>query len=136
MTPDALAAEALAMTPRSHSPYSHYAVGAALLDEKGNVYGGVNVENASYGLTMCAERVAIGNAIADGASRFTALAIAVAHGPTAWPCGACRQVLAEFCPPELEIYLVSGDNPDRIDRDTLGSLLPRSFRLETGSPRA
>lgn len=129
MTPEALVAEALAMTRRSHSPYSRYAVGAALLDEAGRAHGGVNVENASYGLTLCAERVAVCRAIADGARGFTALAIAAAHGPVPWPCGACRQVLVEFCPPTLALYLVSGDAPDRIERDTLGALLPRAFRL-------
>ncbi len=129
MTPAALCDHALSMTRHSYSPYSHYAVGAALLDTDGRVHGGTNVENVSFGLTICAERAALFHAVAAGVRQFTAIAIAAAGGPLPSPCGACRQVLAEFCAPELDIYLVSGDAPAVFEHACLGELLPRAFRL-------
>ena len=109
----------------AYAPYSQFAVGAAVLDAQGRVYGGCNVENASYGLTLCAERVAVGNAVASGSKTFRALAV-VASG-AAPPCGACRQVLAEFCD-GLPIWLVDADDPSRIIETTLAALLPMRFK--------
>jgi len=89
----ALAAEA---RHKAYAPYSHYTVGAALLTASGKVYTGCNVENASYGLTICAERTAAVKAVCDGEREFVAIAVVTENGGT--PCGACRQVLAEFGP--------------------------------------
>ncbi|UCF28866.1 MAG: cytidine deaminase, partial [Chloroflexota bacterium] len=78
----------------AYAPYSNYAVGAALLTSKGKIYDGVNVENAAYPTSMCAERVAVFKAVSEGETNFTAIAVASSNGGT--PCGACRQVLSEF----------------------------------------
>ena len=107
----------------SYSPYSHYAVGAALLCEDGRVFTGCNVENASFGLTNCAERTALFKAISEGARTFTAIAIA-SNGSMPYPCGACRQALNEFAP-ELRILTIAGDGCT--DATTLRALLPHGF---------
>ncbi|MCK4858101.1 MAG: cytidine deaminase [candidate division Zixibacteria bacterium] len=109
---------------QSYSPYSKSKVGAALeADDK--VYLGTNIENRSYGLTVCAERTAIGNAVTNGARRFTRLAIATSAKEHILPCGACLQVLAEFCD-DLEIILVNGEG--EIKNCTLAMLYPHPFR--------
>ena len=110
------------------APYSKFKVGAALLTQKGEVITGVNVESASYGLTCCAERVALFKALSEGARNFVALAIVapVKNGPM--PCGACRQVLFEFAP-ELPILLVDVDRPGQIVEVNLRELLPGAFRF-------
>ena len=90
---------------RSYSPYSQFAVGAALLTDGGKVYTGCNVENASYGMTICAERVAVLKAVSEGHRKFKALAVVGGRGKAVPPCGACLQVLAEFCSPDFPIYL-------------------------------
>ena len=90
-----LIAAAKAAQRNAHAPYSKFRVGAALLTRSGKVYTGVNVENASYGLTNCAERVAVGKAVSEGHRQFQAIAV-VAPSTALSPCGACRQVLAEF----------------------------------------
>ena len=107
----------------SYSPYSHYAVGAALLCEDGRVFTGCNVENASFGLTNCAERTALFKAISEGARAFTAIAIA-SNGSMPYPCGACRQALNEFAP-ELRVLTIAGDGCT--DATTLRALLPHGF---------
>ena len=84
------------MRRRAHAPYSKFRVGAAVADEAGRIHVGCNVENASYGLTVCAERNAVAAAVAAGARRIVAVAVASGSRPPASPCGACRQVLAEF----------------------------------------
>lgn len=99
---DALSRAAHEMRARAYAPYSKFTVGAALLTEDGRVFVGANVENASYGLGICAERSAIVSAVAAGVQRFVAIAIASPGDVPASPCGACRQVLAEF-PPSFPI---------------------------------
>jgi cytidine deaminase len=110
---------------QAHAKYSGFLVGAALQTTDGTFLG-CNVENASYGLTICAERVAAFNAIAAGARHFQQLVIAAPHG--APPCGACRQVLAEFCD-DLPILLVDVDRDDHVTRISLAELLPHRFQL-------
>ena len=107
---------------RSYSPYSGYAVGAALLCADGRVFQGCNIENASFGLTNCAERTAVFKAVSEGAREFTAIAIA-SSGSAPWPCGACRQVLNEFAP-GIRV-LVTWDG--RVEEMQLAQLLPHGF---------
>jgi cytidine deaminase len=106
---------------RAHAPYSQFRVGASLLASDGRVFTGCNVENLSYGLTMCAERVAIGAAIAAGASQFEAVAVVADTGVPISPCGACRQVLAEFGVPKVLL----ANRSERLEF-TLDELLPRA----------
>jgi len=110
---------------KAYVPYSNYQVGAALLGKSGRVYQGCNVENASFPMTMCAERNAVGAAIAAGEREFVRLAVVGSGEVAAYPCGACRQVLAQFAP-QLEILCGIGD---KIERHTLDELLPCSFYL-------
>jgi cytidine deaminase len=109
--PKQLIDEAIAASKQAHVPYSHFHVGAALLTTDGKVYRGCNIENASYGLTNCAERTAIFKAVSEGDKQFSAIAVVGdTDGPIS-PCGACRQVLAEFCDDHTQIILanVKGD---------------------------
>lgn len=110
----------------AHSPYSHYPVGAALLTSDGQVYTGCNVENISYGLSTCAERTALFKAVSAGCRDFVALAVAGGEQKAAPPCGACRQVLAEFCSPEMPVVFARLKGGKGITA-TLGALLPLSF---------
>lgn len=126
-TSGALVQMAVKAAKQSYSPYSRFPVGAALVSRAGKVFTGCNVENASYGLTLCAERVAIVKAVSDGRRTFTALAVAGGRGRAARPCGACLQVLAEFCGPEFPVYLASLDKASRIERFSLRELLPQTF---------
>lgn len=116
----------------AHAPYSGFRVGAALLSDSGQVFLGCNVENASYGLSMCAERAAVLAAVAAGQRSFTALAITSDAPPRPYPCGACRQVLAEFCPPDFPI-LVCDSGAAAPEWLTLGGLLPKAFKLPESS---
>ena len=115
---------ALAVSAREHSysPYSGYAVGAALLSADGRVFQGCNIENASFGLTNCAERTAIFKAVSEGADEFTAIAIA-SKVSAPWPCGACRQVLNEFAPGIRVLVTWDGGR----DEMSLNELLPHGF---------
>jgi cytidine deaminase len=124
---DALLAAATAVRERAYAPYSRFQVGAALLGEDGETYVGCNVENASYGLTICAERNALWGAVARGQRRFRALAIATAASPPAMPCGACRQVLREF---GLDLPIVAANLVGERLQTSLAELLPRSFGPE------
>jgi len=122
---ESLLEEAKAALANSHAPYSEFRVGAALRTTGGKVFRGVNVENASLGLSMCAERTSIFSAIAAGEKKFDAIAIATfAESPTP-PCGACRQVMLEFCD-ELDIHLVVAGHP--VETHTLSELAPRPFK--------
>jgi cytidine deaminase len=122
----ALIAAALAARAKAHAPYSKFLVGAAVLTASGAIYHGCNIENASYGLTICAERVAICSAVAAGDRALTAMAVATSGGGT--PCGACRQFAAEFSP-DLPILLIDADHPDGLVEKNLAELLPSQFRL-------
>lgn len=121
---DPLASAALAARENAHAPYSHFRVGAALQDASGRVHTGCNVENATYGLTLCAERVAVFKAVSEGARKFRRIAIAADSEVLTPPCGACRQILWEFCG-DIEITLL---NP-RGKKETLQlkDLFPRAF---------
>jgi cytidine deaminase len=112
---------------RAYARHSGFSVGAALRTANGELFAGCNVENFSYGLTICAERAAVFAAVAGGHRQFAALAIVADGGVT--PCGACRQVLAEFCD-DLPIYLVDTANADRVEEVRLRELLPRAFQFE------
>ena len=111
---------------RAHAPYSKFRVGAALLTTSGKVYTGCNVENASYGLTICAERTAVFKAVSEGHRKFRAIAV-VAPSAALSPCGACRQVLAEFG--EMVVVCADSRNPRRVRVHLLSELLPHSFKL-------
>lgn len=123
---EALLGAALRARAQAYAPYSKFAVGAALLTESGETFTGCNVENASFGLTICAERAAVFAAVAAGQRHFQLLAVAASGG--AAPCGACRQVLAEFAL-DLHILLVDADRPEVITEVNLSELLPKVFRL-------
>lgn len=116
-------------TVNAYAPFSGFRVGAALLAESGRVYSGVNVENSSYGATICAERTAFVKAISEGERRFVAIAIASgAEDPTeALPCGICRQFMYEFAP---DIYVITGKDRDHLNVRKLEALLPLGFVLD------
>jgi len=121
---DPLASAALAARENAHAPYSHFRVGAALEDASGRMHTGCNVENATYGLTLCAERVAVFKAISEGARQFRRIAIAADTDQLTPPCGACRQILWEFCG-DIEITLL---NPrGKTETLQLKDLFPRAF---------
>ena len=121
---DELIRAALDAQNRAYCPFSNFPVGAALRTASGRIYQGVNVENISFGLTICAERVAVGAAIAAGDREFTAIAVVSRGGVS--PCGACRQVLAEFNP-DLPIIMVDSLKPGEGHHATLDRLLPGRF---------
>lgn len=131
----ALVLRALQAARHSYSPYSSFRVGAAVRMASGRVYTGCNVENASYGLTVCAERVAIQSAVAAGERQVRAIAIVGGHGTPARPCGACLQVLAEFARADVRVLLAAPGALQRVDLLTLGALMPQAFALRVGSHR-
>ena len=120
---DNLFEQAMEAAKNAYAPYSHFRVGAALLLDDGSVVTGVNVENRSYGLTNCAERTAIFSAVAMGKKNFTAIAIATpdADYPVG-PCGACRQVISEFMPPDAQV--IFGSSADNRIETTVGGVYP------------
>jgi cytidine deaminase len=108
---------------RAYAPYSHFRVGAALESESGEVYVGCNVENASYGLTICAERAAVCAAVSAGAQRFRRAVVVSDSDPPAAPCGACRQVLSEFG----RDFRIDAVGPRATSSWTVAELLPAAF---------
>lgn len=115
---------ALAARKNAHAPFSNFKVGAALEDDLGRLFTGCNIENASYGLTMCAERVAVFKAISEGATNFKRIAVAVDTDVLTPPCGACRQILWEFCG-DVEITLANLQG--KTETIHLKDLFPRPF---------
>ena len=126
-TRDELIRQAVEIRQRAYAPYSKFLVGAAVRTASGKTFLGCNVENASYGLAVCAERSAVFAAITAGEKQFECMAIATQGG--AMPCGACRQVLSEFNP-DLPIFIVDVDNPEKIVEGNLWELLPGAFKLD------
>lgn len=124
---ESLLQAAEAMLENAYAPYSGIRVAAALLLSDGTVVPGVNVENASYGLTCCAERTALFSAVAQGRRDYQAIAIVSNRVAPIFPCGACRQVLSELCLPQTPV-LMRDDNGDAVIR-TVGELLPEGFKL-------
>jgi cytidine deaminase len=120
----ALSAAALAARENAHAPFSKFRVGAAIEDDAGRIHTGCNVENATYGLTVCAERVAVFKAISEGARKFQRIAIAADTDRLTPPCGACRQVLWEFCG-DIQIILVNLKGDSEVLQ--LKDLFPRAF---------
>lgn len=129
MTPQRLMAEAQRARHKAYAPYSRFAVGAALLTAGGRVFHGCNVENASFGLTTCAERTAVFNAVSEGEREFIAIAVTAREGYGAPPCGSCRQVLHEFAP---SMWVYWRDGRGRVLKRRLKALLPSAFVLARG----
>jgi len=121
---DSLIDTALRAREQAHAPFSKFKVGAALLDDGGHIYTGCNVENATYGLTVCAERVAVFKAISEGARKFRRIAVAADTPVLTPPCGACRQILWEFCG-DIEVILTNLQGKTESLR--LKDLFPRPF---------
>ena len=112
----------------AHAPYSHFQVGAALLTEDGHIYTGCNVENISYGLTNCAERTAMFKAVSEGHRRMTAIAVTCADEKVfPYPCGACRQVMAEFFTPDAAVFVAPNARLEEYQTFTVSELLPKGF---------
>ncbi|HSH05145.1 MAG TPA: cytidine deaminase [Anaerolineae bacterium] len=128
----ALLAAAAQIRAHAHAPYSQFQVGAALLAADGLIYTGVNVENASFGLTVCAERNAIGQMVTAGQTTIHALAVCTSNGVS--PCGACRQVIAEFATPDTPVWI--SDTSGNIRLTTVGQLLPDGFGPDQLPPTA
>jgi|SRR5665213_247753 len=112
----------------SVSPYSKFKVGAALLTQAGEIIGGANVESASYGLTCCAERIALFKALTDGHTNFIAMAVVARWDGGPMPCGACRQLLAEYAP-DAKVLVADSKDLKTVRAFTVRGLLPRAFRL-------
>ncbi|MDO5023156.1 MAG: cytidine deaminase [Eubacteriales bacterium] len=125
---ETLLAKAKQAMQNAYVPYSKYKVGACLLTADGKTYTGCNIENASYGLTNCAERTAVFKAVSDGEKQFVAIAIA-AEENAPWPCGACRQVLSEFAE-DMRVLVTWKE--DQVKETTLKELLPYTFSPSTG----
>jgi cytidine deaminase len=112
----------------SVSPYSKFKVGAALLTKSGEIIGGANVESASYGLTCCAERIALFKALTDGKKNFIAVAVVARCDDGPMPCGACRQLLREYAP-DAKVFVADSDDLKKIRAFTVKELLPSAFVL-------
>ncbi|KQL48976.1 cytidine deaminase [Brevibacillus choshinensis] len=128
MDKQALMKQAIEARKRAYVPYSKFQVGAALLTEEGKVYLGGNIENAAYSLCNCAERTALFKAFSEGDKNYKALAVAADTPKAVSPCGACRQVMAELCPPEMPVFLtnLNGD----VWETTVSALIPGAFTKE------
>ena len=121
---DKLIAAARQARESAHAPYSNFRVGAALRAQSGRIYTGCNIENASYGLTVCAERVAIFKAVSEGERGFEAIAVVADTDKLTPPCGACRQIIWEFCG---DIEVILANLKGKVERERAGKLLPRAF---------
>jgi cytidine deaminase len=121
---EALLEAALRARNNAHAPFSNFKVGAAIEDDAGRIHTGCNVENATYGLTVCAERLAVFKAVSEGARKFTRVAVAADTDLLTPPCGACRQILWEFCG-DIELILVNLQG--KTERFRLKDLFPRPF---------
>ncbi len=120
---------AVEIRKNAHAPYSGFKVGSVIITESGQMYDGVNVENSSFGATVCAERTALFNAVTNGDKTIIAIVIAsVLDGKAVFPCGICRQVLADFNP-GMEIVLVNADNGEIEKRVLLSELFPDNFKI-------
>ena len=124
----ALIQEAIEAKKNSYSPYSNFAVGAALLCKDGKIYRGCNIENGAYPTSMCAERVALFKAVSEGERDFIGIAIVSSSGEITPPCGACRQALSEFVKGDFKVILAK--NQDEYKTYDFAELLPLSFKLE------
>ena len=121
---DHLIGEAKQARENAHAPFSNFRVGAALRATSGRVFGGCNVENATYGLTVCAERVAIFKAISEGERGFDTIVVVTDTETLTPPCGACRQIIWEFCG---DVEVVMANLKGKVERERAGKLLPRPF---------
>src|SRR5271165_6437502 len=121
-----LIAAALRARRGAVAPYSKFKVGAAILTRSGEIITGANVESASYGLTCCAERIALFKALTEGKKEFVAIAVVARVTGTAMPCGACRQLLAEYAPKAV-VWTADSRKPDKIREFTVAKLLPAAF---------
>jgi cytidine deaminase len=126
--PENLVMMAVKAKENAYAPYSQFHVGAALLAENGKVYTGCNVENSSYGASICAERTAVCKAISDGAKAIKALAVSSDSGSFTLPCGICRQVISEFCTPDTPLYLSNCKGEFKTFR--FDEILPYAFNLK------
>lgn len=129
MKSETLLEVAAKVAEQAYAPYSEYKVGAALLCADGTVFTGCNIENSSYGMTICAERTAVFSAITAGHRDFVALAVVAIGEHMPYPCGACRQVLNEFCREEFSVYIAKADALDDYEVISLAELLPHGFHL-------
>ncbi len=128
MEKEQLIKEAISAREQAYVPYSKFKVGSAVLTKSGKVYQGCNIENAAYSMTNCAERTAMFKAVSEGDTDFAAIAVVADTKDAVSPCGACRQVMAEFCSPDMPVYLTNlhGD----VQETTIGKLLPGAFSTE------
>lgn len=125
---DLLVQAAREAAAQAYCPYSNFSVGAAILTLDGQIYTGCNVENASYGLSQCAERTALFKAVSAGCRHFAAIAVAGGVTRAAVPCGACRQVLIEFCAPEMPVFMARLKG-GKVRVESVEKLLPCAFKL-------
>ena len=123
-SPQSLIQAAIKAREQAHAPFSKFKVGAALEDESGQVFTGCNIENATYGLTICAERVAVFKAVSEGAAKFTRIAVVADTDSLTPPCGACRQILWEFCG---DVALTLTNLAGRAETISLKEIFPRPF---------
>lgn len=129
MNEESLIQKANDMLDMAYVPYSQFPVGAALVTKDGKVYGGCNIENAAYGVCNCAERTAVFKAVSEGEKDFAQLVVTSKSNQATSPCGACRQVLAEFCDPDMPVLLTNKSGSE-IVHTTIGDLLPGSFVVD------
>lgn len=127
---DLMATKACEVMQNAYAPYSKYKVGACVLAEDGTLFTGCNIENASYGLTICAERAAISSLVSAGKKKIIAMALVGSGDEVVTPCGACRQVIREFAAPDAPIYLCDAKTKKITEMTNIKTLLPRSFGPE------